>query len=226
MSNEKAATLTDSFLSIFAEVRSGEGVGALLLGLNVFILLEAYYILKTVREALILSEGGAEVKAYWSAAQAAMLLLIIPAYGLLASKVNRERLITFVSIFFASHLAIFYFLARAGVHVGIPFFLWIGIFNLLVIAQFWAFANDLYNKDQGQRLLPVVGIGSSLGAWSGISPCRPAASGIRSIRTHVDWRRIAVALCSGQPPGETLSRSIFQSGSHCCRETVGSGRRV
>src|SRR6266403_590398 len=111
--------LTDRFLSLFTEVHGGEGIGALLLGAYVFLLLEAYYILKTVREALILSEGSAETKAYSSAAQAAILLLIIPAYGLLASKVNRDRLITSVTIFFASHLAIFYLLGRAGFRVGV-----------------------------------------------------------------------------------------------------------
>ena len=159
--------LTDRFLSLFAEVQNGEGIGALLLGAYVFLLLEAYYILKTVREALILSEGSAEIKAYSSAVQAALLLLIIPAYGRFASRVNRDRLVTSVTIFFASHLAIFYLLGRAGFHVGILFFLWVGIFNVLVIAQFWALANDLYNADQGKRLLPIVGIGSSLGAWLG-----------------------------------------------------------
>src|SRR4026208_380471 len=98
--------ITDRFLSIFTEVRKGEGIGALLLGAYVFLLLESYYILKTVREALILSEGGAEMKSYSAAVQAALLLCIIPAYGRLASKVNRDRLITSVTVFFASNLAI------------------------------------------------------------------------------------------------------------------------
>jgi len=43
----------------------------------------------------------------------------------------------------------------------------VGIFNLMVIAQFWAFANDLYTKEQGARLFPLIGVGSSLGAWIG-----------------------------------------------------------
>src|SRR5258706_126650 len=159
--------LTDRFLSIFTEVHAGEGSGALLLGACVFLLLESYYILKTVREALILSEGGAEIKAYSAAVQAALLLMIIPAYGRFASRVNRDRLITSVTIFFASNLVLFYLFGRAGFRVGILFFLWVGIFNVLVIAQFWSLANDLYNKEQGKRLLPLVGIGSSLGAWLG-----------------------------------------------------------
>jgi ATP:ADP antiporter, AAA family len=164
---EPKLKLSDRFLSLFAEVRAGEGIGALLLGANVYLLLAAYYVLKTVREALILSEGGAEIKAYSSAAQAGILLLIIPAYGVLASRVNRDRLMTFVPAFFASHLAVFYLLGRAGFSIGVLFFLWVGIFNLFVISQFWAFANDLYSKEQGKRLLPIVGIGSSLGAWLG-----------------------------------------------------------
>jgi len=42
-------------------------VTALLLALNVLLLLCAYYIIKPVREALILSGEGAEVKSYAAA---------------------------------------------------------------------------------------------------------------------------------------------------------------
>ena len=52
----------ERFLSHLADVRSGEGAGVLLLALNLFLLLAAYYMLKTVREVLILTQGGAEVK--------------------------------------------------------------------------------------------------------------------------------------------------------------------
>ena len=51
--------------------------------------------------------------------------------------------------------------------VGIAFFLWVGIFNVLVTAQFWAFANDIYDEESGKRVFPIIGIGSSLGAWAG-----------------------------------------------------------
>jgi AAA family ATP:ADP antiporter len=164
---EHKQELTDKLLSAFAPVRRGEGVGALLLAAHVFLLLSSYYILKTVRESLILSEGGAEIKAYSSAAQATLLLLIIPSYSWLASKMKRDRLLTLVTLFFASHLGVFVALAKAGFHIGVAFFLWVGIFNLFVISQFWALANDLYDEEQGKRLLPVVGVGSSLGAWIG-----------------------------------------------------------
>ena len=154
-------------LSLFSEVRGGEAVGALLLAANVFCLLGSYYLLKTVREALILSEGGAEVKSYAAGAQAMILLVVVPAYGAFASRVNRMRLINGVMLFFASHLVVFHQFAAHGVSIGVPFFLWVGIFNLMVVAQFWAFANDLYTRERGERLFPLVGIGASLGAWVG-----------------------------------------------------------
>jgi AAA family ATP:ADP antiporter len=64
-------------------------------------------------------------------------------------------------------LLVFYVLGHAGVRLGIPFFLWISIFNMMIVAQFWSFANDLYNKDEGERLFPIVGFGASLGAVVG-----------------------------------------------------------
>src|SRR5579864_762931 len=81
-------------LSFLADVRSGEAAGVLLLTLNVFLLLAAYYLLKTVRESLILGERGAEVKSYSSAAQALLLLPIVPAYSALTSRMGRMRVMT------------------------------------------------------------------------------------------------------------------------------------
>ena len=144
------ASWLDRSLSLITEVRAGEGTSALLLAANVFCLLAFYSVLKVVRESLILSEGGAEVKSYSAAGQALLLLAIVPAYGAVASRVNRLRLVCGVTLFFASHLVIFYLLGAAGVRVGVAFFLWIGIFNLVVIAQFWAFANDLYGTERGK----------------------------------------------------------------------------
>lgn len=89
---------------------------------------------------------------------ALLLLLIVPAYGVFATRVSRNRLITWVTLFLISHLVIFFVLGSAGVHVGIAFFLWVGIFNVFITAQFWAFANDIDSEEQGKRLFPIVGV--------------------------------------------------------------------
>jgi AAA family ATP:ADP antiporter len=158
----------DRFLSLFADVQRGEGARLLLLAFNVFLILTAYYLMKPVREALILAQpGGAEIKSYSMALQAVLLAGIVPAYGALAGRLPRRRLINIVTAFFIACLPVFFLAAEAGWPVGIAFFLWIGIFSLMVIAQFWAYANDIYSPDAGKRLFAVIAFGASSGAVFG-----------------------------------------------------------
>ena len=155
-------TFVERLLSPIADVRQEEALSALLMTLLMFLILAAYYELKTAREVFILSQGGAEVKSYSSAGQALLLLVLIPAYGAFASKVNRERLVKWVTLFFVGNLLLFAAAYKAGLNIGIAYFLWVGIFNVMVIAQFWAFANSLYTQEQGKRLFPLIGIGSNV----------------------------------------------------------------
>ena len=157
----------DRALRLFTDVRAGEGLTALLLAGNVFLILTAYYILKPVREALILSEGSAELKSYISAGMVILLVGAVRLYGWLADKYPRRHLINIVTIFFIACLGLFYVLAQFEVPLGVVFFLWIGIFNLMIVAQFWSFANDIYNKEEGERLFPLIAFGASAGGALG-----------------------------------------------------------
>jgi len=152
------------------DIQPGEGAKAFLLGLNVFVLLFAYYILKPIREALILTGQDPQTKSYLGALQAILMIFVIKAFSRLASKVPRHVLITWVTLFFISNLFLFYALHLAGLPKGtmsILFFLWVGIFNLMVVAQFWGFANDLYSEADGKRIFPLIALGSNLGAYFG-----------------------------------------------------------
>ncbi len=167
-------------MSLAADVLPGEAVTALLLSVNGFLVLAAYYVIRPLRSAFLLPvhvalPGGGELNgavltSYLGAILATLFLIIVPIYGAFASKVNRIRLINSLTLFFISNLFIFYFLGRAGlapVVLGISFLLWTGIFNLMVVAQFWSFANDLYTVDQGKRLFAIVGFGYTFGAVIG-----------------------------------------------------------
>ena len=169
---ETAATAERSaferLLGLFTDVRRGEGITVVALAINVFLILTTYYLIKPVREALILSvPGGPELKSYSAAGQALLLLVAVPAYGWLASRVPRMRLIDSVTLIFAGCLVGFFMLVQADVEVGVAFFLWVGIFNLMIPAQFWAFANDVYTPEQGKRLFVLVAFGASSGAVFG-----------------------------------------------------------
>ena len=172
----------DRLLGIFSEVRAGEGGRALLMLVNIFLILVSYYIIKTVREPLILNtevpeflqrlgiRGPAEVKAYAAAGQALVLMAFVPAYSWFASRVDRLKLNVGVTLFFVANILAFALSVDHGLpFLGVAFYIWVGFFSLSIIAQFWSYANDVYTKDAGNRLFPIIGIGmtagSPVGAW-------------------------------------------------------------
>jgi AAA family ATP:ADP antiporter len=174
--------LLDRLLGLFSDVHPGEGARALLMLVNVFLILVSYYVIKTVREPLILGtevpgflqalgiKSAAEMKTFAAAGQAIVLMAFVPAYSWFASRVDRMKLIVGVTLFFAANILAFAFAVHAGVpFIGVAFYVWVGFFSLSIIAQFWSYANDIYTKDAGNRLFPIIGIGatagSPVGAW-------------------------------------------------------------
>ena len=141
------------------------------MSLNLFLLLAAYYVIKPVREALILVDPrGAEYKSYMSAVIGVGLLFAVPAYSAFAKRVPRNRVVVTVTLFFASNLVAFYFVGlfyRDQLWLGLLFYFWVGIFNMMVVAKLWALANDLYTDEQGARLFPLIGVGASAGSVGG-----------------------------------------------------------
>jgi AAA family ATP:ADP antiporter len=133
--------------------------------LNIFLLLVCYAVIKTVREPLILLGGGAEVRSYAAAGQAVLLMGFVPVYGWFASRVDRARLLVGITLFFIGCIELFAFAVAARVpYVGVAFFVWVGIFNISLVAQFWSFANDIYTKEAGDRLFPIIVMGMTAGA--------------------------------------------------------------
>ena len=182
------------------EVHPGEAVTALLLTANVFLLLSAYYVLKPLREALILVlASGAEYKAWMSGAIALLLFVLVPAYGKLVDRLPRIKLVIGVSLAFAVQLLLFYAaIAVPGLraNLGLFFYAWVGVFNVMVIAQFWAYANDLYDKEQGDRLFPMVAIGASVGAAVGSKLAKFLVNGLGDASMLLVAAGL-LALCSG-----------------------------
>jgi ATP:ADP antiporter, AAA family len=172
----------DRLMGLFSDVHAGEGGRALLMLVNVFLILISYYVIKTVREPLILNSevpgflqdlgirDSAAVKTFAAAGQALVLMAFVPAYSWFASRVSRMKLIVGVTLFFVANILAFAVAVHAGApFVGVAFYVWVGFFSLSIIAQFWSYANDIYTKDAGNRLFPVIGIGatagSPIGAW-------------------------------------------------------------
>jgi ATP:ADP antiporter, AAA family len=106
---------------VFTDIRRGEGITVILLMLDLFILLTAYLIIKTIREPLILISGGAEMQSYAAAGHVLLLLLIIPIYDSIVARVNRIKLINYVNLFFISNLILFYVVVQFYVLASVLF---------------------------------------------------------------------------------------------------------
>lgn len=158
-------------LSLVARVKRDEVETALLLTLHAFLLLAAYSCIKPVREALILVlPHGAEEKIYTGVVVGIVTGFVVAVYARLATKPARNQLIIGITLFFATNLVGFYAWGRATgptLALAIAFYLWISIFNMMLVAQFWAFANDLYTEQVAERVFPLIGVGASLGAVVG-----------------------------------------------------------
>ncbi|MGB5427782.1 MAG: hypothetical protein WBN95_13465, partial [Gammaproteobacteria bacterium] len=167
----------ERFLRVFTEVKPGEGITALMMFANVFLILLAYYFIKPLREGWIAISDiqgltKMEVKAYSSFAQSLVLLFIVGWYARLADRWDRVTLFTRATLFCISNMVIFWFLQPNFFFEqlplsGIVYYLWVGMFGVFVVAQFWTFCADIYTDERGKRMLPFIAIGATSGAAAG-----------------------------------------------------------
>lgn len=168
--------LTRFFRNLVTEIRPGEGRVAMLLLSAVFFFLASLYMLKVAREAKVLRDqgifgmSGPELKAMARGFQAMILaLVVIPVYGWVSSRVPRRTLMIGMTLFYALNIEIFYLLSVSELpNVGFYFYVWVGIFNVSIMAQFWSYVNDVYDDEASRRIFPLIMMGASLGGVSGV----------------------------------------------------------
>ena len=74
------------------QLHSGEGKSVLLFFTYAFLLLVCYYILKTLREPLLLVSATAEIKAYAYATIALLLMFMVPLNGVVRRHTDRRSI--------------------------------------------------------------------------------------------------------------------------------------
>ena len=168
---------TERFLGLFTVVRPGEGRTVIELATIVLLLLCAYYLVKPLREgwlaiSVVHGLSKMEVKAYSGFAQTVLLVFLMQGYGRWAVQATRAALVQRTLVVCVVSLLCFW-AVQPGLFVmglpgtGIAFYLWVGMFGVFVVAQFWSLVSDLYDDESGRRLVPAVAIGATLGAVVG-----------------------------------------------------------
>ena len=143
----------EKMLGVFAKLRPGEGLTVFYFMTYGFLVMFSYYMLKTLREPLLLSKASAETKSYAYAVIALVLLFAVPAYGAIYQRVPKQQLSLRISGILLAVQTAFYLLTYTSINIGFAYYVWVGIFGVLITAQFWAFAADTFNVKTGQRIL-------------------------------------------------------------------------
>jgi AAA family ATP:ADP antiporter len=199
----------ERLLTLFTRVRPGEGRSVALFMLHAFLLLFSYQIVKALREAFMLAKFSAEVRAYAVAVTALVLMVLVPVYGAVRRRLDGERLLGAVTLFFAVNMLVFAAVAWSGLAIAFAFFVWVSIFGVMVVAQLWAFAADSLNLKSGQRLFPVIMVGANIGALVGAKTAQLAVEAL----TPVGLMLVAVLLLSATVLLSAPERAAVPDGS-------------
>ncbi|MGH6628838.1 MAG: NTP/NDP exchange transporter, partial [Burkholderiales bacterium] len=136
-----------------------------------FSLLCAYYILRPVRDEMGI-QGGVENLQWLFTGTFVAMLVSVPVFGWVSSRLPRRQMLPIVYLFFVVNLLVFFLLMQGGVALQFTaqaFFVWISVFNLFVVSVFWSFMADFFSNEQARRLFGFIAAGGSTGAIVGPS---------------------------------------------------------
>jgi AAA family ATP:ADP antiporter len=153
---------------VILRVRAGELTRVVLAFLAFFLLLSSYYMLRPVRDEMGVRTGVERLQWLFSGTFVFMLLTV-PAFGWVVKHVPRARLLPAVYGFVVLNLLVFYAAFAAGVTAvtAAAFFIWLSVFNLIVVSLFWSNVSDAFTTEQSHRLYGYIAAGGTAGALAG-----------------------------------------------------------
>ncbi|MCU7947958.1 MAG: MFS transporter [Candidatus Thiodiazotropha sp. (ex Cardiolucina cf. quadrata)] len=134
-----------------------------------FSLLSSYYILRPIRDEMGITAGIENLHWLFTGTFIAMLM-VVPLFGYLTSRLQRKQFLPYVYYFFIFNILLFYLFFKSEYSITITaraFFIWISVFNLFVVSVFWSFMTDLYSNEQAKRLFGFIAAGGTIGAIAG-----------------------------------------------------------
>ena len=144
--------------------------GAVLAGFTMFFLLFAgYFMLRPVREAMGIA-GGVENLQWLFSATFVATLAIVPLFGTIAAVAPRRRILPWTYAVVATSLVVFaaaLAVAPDDPWIARAFYVWLSVFNLLVISVAWSVLADLMPSGQATRLFAAIAAGISVGGLVG-----------------------------------------------------------
>ncbi|HEX3896936.1 MAG TPA: MFS transporter [Rudaea sp.] len=134
-----------------------------------FSLLLGYYILRSVREAMIAADGTHLIPAVFTSVFICMLALM-PVYGAIVSRFPRRRFLPVVYGVVIVSLVGFSlaFSSKAPQDwITLAFAIFLSVINLFTDSVFWSFMSDIFVTAQARRFYGIIAAGGTAGAIAG-----------------------------------------------------------
>ena len=155
-------------LNIFYDIREGEWKSAGIMFALHFLLMVVLYFLKPARDSLFLVETGPDQLPLVYIVLAFVSLPVTYFVSDVLSKYNIRSVIVGSIGFLAVNLLIIRWLFYVDTPIIYMFFyIWVGIFGILVISLYWILANNLFNVGQSKRLFSFLTLSAILGSIVG-----------------------------------------------------------
>jgi AAA family ATP:ADP antiporter len=141
---------------------------SLALFFNFFLVILAYYQVKAASRSLLLEFGGTNSFPYVWIGSAIVLLGFIGIYNHLVARFSRVQVVVGSLLAFSALLCLFRWrLVHGGIPTVVTFYIFVDIFSVVIVEQFWSLANNITRLDEGKRSYWFVGSGGLVGGVVG-----------------------------------------------------------
>ncbi len=141
---------------------------AVILFVNFLLIILAYYQVKSASRSLLIEHWGAEHFPYVWIASAVILGIFIGPYHHLVERYSRLRVVLGSCLLFIGLLILFrVMLESTSAVAAIGFYIFVDIFSVILVEQFWSLTNTITEAEDGRRSYWFVGTGGLVGGVIG-----------------------------------------------------------
>ena len=150
------------------EIKTSLGTRAAILFSNFFLIILAYYQVKSASRSLLIEYWGASNLPYVWIASAVILLVFISIYNRLVARYSRLNVVLGSCLLFIAMMAGFHALLDiTPLAASIGFYIFVDIISVILVEQFWSLTDTITQQDEGRRSYWFVSSGGLIGSIAG-----------------------------------------------------------
>ncbi|MBN2732704.1 MAG: hypothetical protein JXR26_09765 [Balneolaceae bacterium] len=165
----------------FFDIKKGEWPRALALSFFFFLVIAVFWVLKPIKKGALISFyketplqlfgftfGGAEVEQLAKVVNMIVVFGVVVLFTMLIRRFKRQQVVYIFCGLISICLVYFGFvMVNPGATEAWTFYVFGDIFNSIMVATFWAFANDVNSPGESKRLYGIIGLGGVVGGFFG-----------------------------------------------------------